>query len=209
MATLSRGNARVWEGSPQGADHGMAIALGVADLTLAGAFRAIEELRATLDEATRRHAEVATYLTQSMMRAGQCEACGRWIVPRPPTVRATARAAVPPAPSSVANLAPREMEVLRLLGAGHSSRRIAQALFLSPRTVQRYVANIYSKIGAHRRAGTTACAIRHGLARPTVLRRCVSNARPAPELHTPRRRITYFGGWRLPRCRPMLGEVGG
>ena len=98
---------------------------------------------------------------------------------------------------------------MHLFAAGQRNRRIAQALFLSPRTVQRHVANIYSKIGAHRRAGTTACAIRHGLARPTVLRRCVSNARPAPELHTPRRRITYFGGWRLPRCRPMLGEVGG
>jgi DNA-binding NarL/FixJ family response regulator len=54
--------------------------------------------------------------------------------------------------------------VLRLLAAGHSNRRIAQALFLSPRTVQRHVANFYPKIGAHCRAQPTAYALRHGLA---------------------------------------------
>jgi DNA-binding CsgD family transcriptional regulator len=35
---------------------------------------------------------------------------------------------------------------------GHSNRRIAAALYLSPRTVQRHVANVYLKIGAHNRA---------------------------------------------------------
>jgi DNA-binding NarL/FixJ family response regulator len=55
------------------------------------------------------------------------------------------------------------VEVLRLLTAGHSTRRIAAALSLSPRTVQRHVANAYLKIGAHNRADATAYALHHEL----------------------------------------------
>ena len=61
-------------------------------------------------------------------------------------------------------LSRREAEVLRLLAAGRSTRQIAVALSLSPRTVQRHVANLYLKIGAHCRAEATAYALRHGLA---------------------------------------------
>ena len=60
-------------------------------------------------------------------------------------------------------LSRREVQVLALLAAGRSNRDIARALFLSPRTVQRHVANLYPKIGAHNRAEATAFAIHHGL----------------------------------------------
>ena len=63
-----------------------------------------------------------------------------------------------------AGLSPREMEVLGLLAAGRSNREIAAALFLSPRTVQRHVANVYLKIGAHNRAEATTYALGHRLA---------------------------------------------
>jgi DNA-binding NarL/FixJ family response regulator len=53
--------------------------------------------------------------------------------------------------------------VLRLLATGHSNRRIAADLFLSPRTVQRHVANVYRKLGAHCRAEATVYALRHNL----------------------------------------------
>ncbi|MGH2355130.1 MAG: response regulator transcription factor, partial [Chloroflexota bacterium] len=46
---------------------------------------------------------------------------------------------------------------------GQSNREIAAALVLSVRTVERHVANIYAKIGAHGRAGATAYAFRHEL----------------------------------------------
>ena len=58
----------------------------------------------------------------------------------------------------------REGEVLRLIAAGMSNREIAAALFLSPRTAERHVANIYLKIGAHSKAEAAAYALRHGLA---------------------------------------------
>jgi DNA-binding NarL/FixJ family response regulator len=69
-----------------------------------------------------------------------------------------------PQPDSEANLTPREVEVLRLVAAGRSNRQIAEQLVLSERTVVRHIANIYTKIDAHGRAGATAYAIRRGLA---------------------------------------------
>jgi DNA-binding CsgD family transcriptional regulator len=70
----------------------------------------------------------------------------------------------PPAPATPDGLSRREVEVLRLLAAGQRNQAIAQALFLSPRTVQRHIANLYLKIGAHNRAEATAYALRHRLA---------------------------------------------
>ena len=61
-------------------------------------------------------------------------------------------------------LSRREAQVLGLLAAGRSNRDIARVLCLSPRTVQRHVANAYLKIGAHNKADATAYALRHGLA---------------------------------------------
>jgi DNA-binding NarL/FixJ family response regulator len=53
--------------------------------------------------------------------------------------------------------------VLALLAAGHSTHRIAETLYLSPRTVKRHNANVYLKIGAHGRAEASAFARRHHL----------------------------------------------
>ena len=74
-----------------------------------------------------------------------------------PTRHSAAPAAFP------GRLSRREAEVLRLLAAGRSNQQIAQALFLSPRTVQRHVANAYLKIGAHNKADATTFALRHHL----------------------------------------------
>ncbi|MBA2596008.1 MAG: hypothetical protein H0V00_05210 [Chloroflexia bacterium] len=60
-------------------------------------------------------------------------------------------------------LSPREMDVLRLLVAGHHDREIAEALRISPRTVQTHVANLFSKLGVNNRVEATALAVRRGL----------------------------------------------
>ncbi len=65
--------------------------------------------------------------------------------------------------AAATGLTRREGEVLRLLAAGQSNQRIAHLLCLSPRTVQRHIANLYPKVGAHNRAEATAYALRHGL----------------------------------------------
>ena len=39
-----------------------------------------------------------------------------------------------------------------LASEGHTNREIAQALFLSPKTVQYHLTNAFRKLGIHRRA---------------------------------------------------------
>ena len=56
-------------------------------------------------------------------------------------------AAIPvPAGSTDRGLTPREQEVLRLLAAGHTDQQIADALFLSRRTVNAHVAHVLAKL---------------------------------------------------------------
>lgn len=45
-------------------------------------------------------------------------------------------------------LSPRELEVLRLAGAGYTSRQIARILCISPRTVDDHRENAFQRIGA-------------------------------------------------------------
>jgi DNA-binding CsgD family transcriptional regulator len=57
----------------------------------------------------------------------------------------------------------REVEVLRLLTRGQTSREIAAELVVSTHTVTRHIANIYAKINAHGRAEAAAYSLRHRL----------------------------------------------
>jgi ATP/maltotriose-dependent transcriptional regulator MalT len=68
------------------------------------------------------------------------------------------------APSRPNGLTAREVEVLRLVAAGHTNQAIADELFLSVKTVSRHLSNIYTKIGVSSRAAATAFAFEHGLA---------------------------------------------
>lgn len=47
-------------------------------------------------------------------------------------------------------LSPREREVAQLIASGRTNKQIAEVLFLSPRTVERHVANVLRKLGATR-----------------------------------------------------------
>jgi DNA-binding CsgD family transcriptional regulator len=61
----------------------------------------------------------------------------------------------------------RELEVLTLLGEGLPNSEIAGRLYLSPRTVERHVANLSVKVGAERRSELVAFAARSLADRPT------------------------------------------
>ncbi len=61
-------------------------------------------------------------------------------------------------------LTPRQVQVLRLLATGRTNRRIARDLFISERTVERHVSDIFRKVGVSSRSAATAWAHRQGLA---------------------------------------------
>ena len=53
--------------------------------------------------------------------------------------------------------------MLRRLAGGQTNTEIAEELFVSVRTVERYIANIYAKIGTRGRANATAYVLTRGL----------------------------------------------
>ena len=60
-------------------------------------------------------------------------------------------------------LTPRELQVLRLVSAGKTNAAIAAELFLSERTIERHLSNIFTKLDLPTRAAATAWAYEHGL----------------------------------------------
>jgi DNA-binding NarL/FixJ family response regulator len=60
-------------------------------------------------------------------------------------------------------LTPRELEVLKLIAEGHSSKEIAALLVISIKTVDRHRTNMLGKLGMRDRVELTRYAIRRGL----------------------------------------------
>jgi DNA-binding CsgD family transcriptional regulator len=67
-------------------------------------------------------------------------------------------------PRTFGDLTAREVEVLRLVAAGKSNRDIAQALYISEKTVARHLTNLFTKIDASSRTQAAAWAFHHGVA---------------------------------------------
>ena len=81
-----------------------------------------------------------------------------------PVAGAASPAAEPQSPADPFGLTAREGEVLALVAAGHTNRRIAGALFISESTAGVHVSNILGKLGVATRAEAAAVAVRLGLA---------------------------------------------
>jgi HD-GYP domain-containing protein (c-di-GMP phosphodiesterase class II) len=63
----------------------------------------------------------------------------------------------------VAGLTAREVEVLRLLARGLSTKEIGERLVMSPKTASNHIEHIYTKIDATNRATASLFAVQHGL----------------------------------------------
>ncbi len=60
-------------------------------------------------------------------------------------------------------LSAREVDVLRLAAQGCTTREIGERLFISAKTADRHIQNLYTKIGASNRADATRWALEHEL----------------------------------------------
>jgi DNA-binding NarL/FixJ family response regulator len=60
-------------------------------------------------------------------------------------------------------LTPREIEVVRLVAEGKTNRTIAGELYVSEKTVDRHLSNVFTKLGISSRAAATAYAYEHAL----------------------------------------------
>jgi DNA-binding NarL/FixJ family response regulator len=84
----------------------------------------------------------------------------------PPALAARALAALARgeihAPQSTETLTEREQGVLTLLAQGRTNKDIAQSLFLSVRTIEAHLRNIYSKLDVTTRTEAVLWAVQHG-----------------------------------------------
>ena len=63
----------------------------------------------------------------------------------------------PTATTQAELLSRREVDVLRLIVAGRSNRDIAADLFISTRTAERHIENLYRKLDVHNRTDAITC----------------------------------------------------
>jgi two-component system, NarL family, response regulator NreC len=80
-----------------------------------------------------------------------------------PALGAALAASAPPASDRPADLSGRELEVLRLIALGHTNAEIADALFLSVRTIESHRGHIQAKTGCSTRAELVTFALDAGL----------------------------------------------
>lgn len=133
---------------------GGAIDLAGRLLAAADVFHALGEPRPHRERLT---AEVAAATLSREARAGRLD--GEAVN----AVLAAAEHRIDNRPELPAGLTPRELQVLRLLARGMSSRTIGERLGISPKTARNHIEHIYAKAGVSTRAGVSLFAVRHGL----------------------------------------------
>jgi LuxR family transcriptional regulator, maltose regulon positive regulatory protein len=87
----------------------------------------------------------------------------RQVIQAFPPAKAPAGGTIPIPAGLVEPLTERELEVLRLLAAGHRNRDIAQELVVTQETVKKHLSHIFDRLGAANRTQAVAHARRLGL----------------------------------------------
>jgi ATP/maltotriose-dependent transcriptional regulator MalT len=156
VAAHAQGAVRLAEGDPTG-----------ALAALRRAWRAWQDLEVPYEAA-----RVRVLIGLACRRLGDADSAemeldaARWVFREleatPDLVRVETLSRKAPA-GPAGGLTARELQVLRLVAEGKTNRSIAADLFLSERTVDRHVSNIFTKLGVPSRAAATAHAYQHQL----------------------------------------------
>jgi DNA-binding NarL/FixJ family response regulator len=72
---------------------------------------------------------------------------GPWVERAAGELRATGETARKRDPSTFDQLTPQEIQISRLVAGGMSNKEVAAQLFLSPRTIDYHLRNVFSKLG--------------------------------------------------------------
>ena len=154
--------ARLW-GAAEGLRERMGMSLSKFDITYSGYEQVLAAVRSALDEA----AFDAAWAEGRAMSPEQAieYALSKEDEEEPASASTTKMTSEPSvSPYYPAGLSAREAEVLKLVAEGLTNARIAERLFISPRTVDRHLNSVYHKIGMSSRAAATRFAIEHHLA---------------------------------------------
>jgi HD-GYP domain-containing protein (c-di-GMP phosphodiesterase class II) len=140
-------------GYPHGIS-GSALSLSARLLGAADAYQSMREPRAHRAALS---AEQAAATLRDEVRAGKFDGDAAAAVLEAAGHRATKRREGP------AGLTAREVDVLRLVARGLSSKEIAERLVISPKTARNHIEHIYTKIGATTRVTASLFAMEKGL----------------------------------------------
>lgn len=69
--------------------------------------------------------------------------------------------------TTLSDLTARELEILQLVLAGYTNKAIAAEVFISEKTVEFHLDNIYTKIGVRTRLMAGIWALQHGIVAET------------------------------------------
>jgi DNA-binding NarL/FixJ family response regulator len=65
--------------------------------------------------------------------------------------------------TTLSSLTPRELEILRLVLAGYTNKAIATEIYISEKTVEFHLDNIYTKLGVRTRLMAGIWALQQGI----------------------------------------------
>ena len=65
--------------------------------------------------------------------------------------------------TSISDLTPRELEILQLVIAGKTNKAIAKEIYISAKTVEFHLENIYRKLGVRTRLMAGMWALQNGM----------------------------------------------
>jgi DNA-binding NarL/FixJ family response regulator len=99
----------------------------------------------------RRRTEARTHL-RAACEAFERLGAGPWAEAANAELRASGETARKRDPSTVNQLTPQELQIVRLVAEGATNREVAGQLFLSPRTVDYHLHKVFTKLGLSSRA---------------------------------------------------------
>ena len=112
---------------------------------------------------TRRRLQARTHLRAALETFDQLGAAP-WAERARSEIRASGETARRRHPSTLDELTPQELQIARLVASGLTNRETAERLFLSARTIDAHLGNIFRKLGIHARGDLAAALERTGSA---------------------------------------------